>query len=132
MNSSGSSTSSTVVQLAGEQQQPEVIPYLLRVPHVSWDDAVVDNEFLNKKSSKKCCIYKRPRKFDETDSEESDYERPQKDYPFAGKSGPPPEVPLDSGESTRDALKSRATKRAHKRETQTGDPCCDHGPPNEG
>jgi len=43
---------------------------------VSWGDDVVDNEHLNKKSSKKCCIFHKPRAFDESssDSEDSDSE----------------------------------------------------------
>ena len=62
---------------------------------VQWVEETVDNEHMNKKSSKsassaflcplalnapapfaECCIYHKPRKFDESDSEESDYEAP--------------------------------------------------------
>mmetsp|Transcript_6605 Transcript_6605/g.10904 ORF Transcript_6605/g.10904 Transcript_6605/m.10904 type:complete len:131 (+) Transcript_6605:24-416(+) len=44
---------------------------------IEWTKDTVDNEFLNKKSSKSCCIYHKPRRFDESDSDESDYEKPQ-------------------------------------------------------
>ncbi|KAF8072254.1 phosphatase inhibitor-domain-containing protein [Lyophyllum atratum] len=37
---------------------------------VAWDDDVVDNEDCGRKSSKICCIYHKPRKFDESSSEE--------------------------------------------------------------
>lgn len=36
---------------------------------VRWEEGVVDNEFLNKKSSKVCCVFHRTRPFDETSSE---------------------------------------------------------------
>ncbi|KAJ1511314.1 hypothetical protein HMI54_012902 [Coelomomyces lativittatus] len=45
--------------------------------NVTWDETVVDNEFLNKKKSKLCCIFHKQRNFDDpdTDSEsESDSE----------------------------------------------------------
>ncbi|KAI0955581.1 hypothetical protein AcV7_006208 [Taiwanofungus camphoratus] len=38
---------------------------------VVWRDDVVDNEGAGKKSSKICCIYHKPKKFDESSSEES-------------------------------------------------------------
>eukprot|EP00483_Globobulimina_turgida_P010959 UN10980 len=42
---------------------------------VTWDDSVIDNEFMNKKKSNKCCIYKKPHRWDESSSESdsSDY-----------------------------------------------------------
>ncbi len=36
---------------------------------VQWEEGVVDNEFMGKKSSKCCCIYNKPHKFDESDTE---------------------------------------------------------------
>ncbi|KAJ1980152.1 Type 1 phosphatases regulator ypi1 [Dimargaris verticillata] len=41
-------------------------------PRVCWDAEVVDNEGLNRKKSKVCCIFKKTRRFDESDSDESD------------------------------------------------------------
>ncbi|KAI0789958.1 phosphatase inhibitor-domain-containing protein [Abortiporus biennis] len=40
-------------------------------PRVVWSEDVVDNESLGKKSSKICCIYHKPKRFDESSSEES-------------------------------------------------------------
>lgn len=66
----------------------------LRLPSedakVHWNSDVVDNEKMNKKKSNKCCIYHKPRPFDESDSESdhSDDEEVKfrKMYPeFAGK-----------------------------------------------
>ncbi|XP_049872221.1 E3 ubiquitin-protein ligase PPP1R11-like [Pectinophora gossypiella] len=37
---------------------------------VVWTEDTVDNENMNKKKSKCCCIYEKPRKFDESSSEE--------------------------------------------------------------
>ncbi|CAG8525484.1 9901_t:CDS:2 [Ambispora gerdemannii] len=39
--------------------------------NVQWEDDVVDNEKLGKKKSKVCCIYHKPRAFDESSSESS-------------------------------------------------------------
>ncbi|KAK1288818.1 hypothetical protein QJS10_CPB19g00073 [Acorus calamus] len=45
---------------------------------VTWKEGTVDNEFLNRRSSKKCCVFHKQRPFDEDDSDdESDgYDRP--------------------------------------------------------
>jgi len=43
-------------------------------PRVAWDEAVVDNEGLGRKKSKICCIYHRPRRFDESSEEEGSSE----------------------------------------------------------
>jgi protein phosphatase 1 regulatory subunit 11 len=37
---------------------------------VSWTTDTVDNEFMNKKKSKCCCIYTKPKNFDESSSED--------------------------------------------------------------
>ena len=42
---------------------------------VIWNDAVVDNEGMGKRKSKKCCIYHKPKRFDESSSSESDDSR---------------------------------------------------------
>ncbi|KIY67950.1 hypothetical protein CYLTODRAFT_314074, partial [Cylindrobasidium torrendii FP15055 ss-10] len=41
-------------------------------PRVAWTDDTVDNEGAGKKSSKICCIYHKPRRFDESSDEDSD------------------------------------------------------------
>ncbi|KAI8447582.1 phosphatase inhibitor-domain-containing protein [Phakopsora pachyrhizi] len=41
-------------------------------PRVQWEDNVVDNEGLGRKKSKVCCIYKKPRAFDESSDESGD------------------------------------------------------------
>jgi len=40
--------------------------------HVQWDAGVVDNEHMNRKKSKRCCIFHKQRPFDESSSEEED------------------------------------------------------------
>jgi protein phosphatase 1 regulatory subunit 11 len=58
-------------------------------PRVHWDENVVNNEGLNRKKSNKCCIYHRPKAFDESSEEScgSDNEDEfRRRYPaFAGK-----------------------------------------------
>eukprot|EP01035_Chromulina_nebulosa_P018100 gene18100-23751_t len=39
---------------------------------IQWSKTVVDNEFMNKKTSKKCCIFHKRKAFGESDSDESD------------------------------------------------------------
>lgn len=41
---------------------------------VKWSEDVVDNEFMNKKSSKKCCIFHKQRPFGEWSDDDSDTE----------------------------------------------------------
>jgi len=36
---------------------------------ITWTEDTVDNEFMNKKSSKRCCIYHKPKAFDESSTE---------------------------------------------------------------
>ncbi|KNZ64124.1 hypothetical protein VP01_1064g6 [Puccinia sorghi] len=43
-----------------------------RQPRVQWQENVVDNEGLGRKKSKVCCIYNKPKAFDES-SDESDH-----------------------------------------------------------
>ncbi|EGF97777.1 uncharacterized protein MELLADRAFT_69780 [Melampsora larici-populina 98AG31] len=46
-------------------------PSQVRQTRVQWSENVIDNEGLGRKKSKVCCIYKKPRAFDES-SDESD------------------------------------------------------------
>uniref|UniRef100_A0A7S2C9Q2 Type 1 phosphatases regulator n=1 Tax=Octactis speculum TaxID=3111310 RepID=A0A7S2C9Q2_9STRA len=41
-------------------------------PRISWSSDVLDNENMNKKSSKRCCIYHKPREFGQNGSSDSD------------------------------------------------------------
>ncbi|KAF5359814.1 hypothetical protein D9756_003638 [Leucocoprinus leucothites] len=54
-------------------------------PRVAWDDDVVDNEHLGKKKSKICCIYHKPRRFDESSSEESSSDESDSDSSCGGE-----------------------------------------------
>ncbi|KAK7316876.1 hypothetical protein RJT34_00653 [Clitoria ternatea] len=70
IESSESSSSSS----QQEQQQPEVLflPLNRKKKKVSWKEGTVDNEFMQKKSSKKCCIFHKEKPFDEDDSDEDE------------------------------------------------------------
>ena len=43
-------------------------------PGVRWDESVVDNEGMGRKSSKRCCIFHKQRAFDESSTDSSDEE----------------------------------------------------------
>ncbi|KAL0360077.1 UNVERIFIED_CONTAM: Type 1 phosphatases regulator YPI2 [Sesamum radiatum] len=71
-------TATTTITLetgsSSNQQQPQITDSLvlkLKRPKkkVSWKEGTVDNEFMNKKSSKKCCIFHKEKPFDEDDSD---------------------------------------------------------------
>lgn len=87
--SNTSTTTTTTVQ----PQQHSIIPFTLRIPEstktnkqqqinkhssnkksVSFTDDTIDNEYMNKKKSKKCCIFHKQRNFDQSssDSDNSD------------------------------------------------------------
>ncbi|OII72696.1 uncharacterized protein cubi_01646 [Cryptosporidium ubiquitum] len=40
--------------------------------NVTWDESAIDNEMMNKKKSKKCCIFHKKRNFGESSSSDSD------------------------------------------------------------
>ncbi|KAJ6620003.1 phosphatase inhibitor-domain-containing protein [Mycena sp. CBHHK59/15] len=49
-------------------------------PRVAWDDDVIDNEGCGRKSSKICCIYHKPKNFDESSDEDSSDSDSDSDY----------------------------------------------------
>lgn len=52
----------------------QLVLHLRGRPGVRWTEETIDNEHLNKKSSKRCCIFHKVKKFAESDSDESDEE----------------------------------------------------------
>ena len=71
------SSSATMTMTAAPPQnpEPEVLRLTLRnAPSVRWDESVVDNEGLGRKSSKRCCIFHKQRRFDESSTDSSDEE----------------------------------------------------------
>ncbi len=74
------SSESTVV--VTQSQDPACLTLRLQVmqrPSVSWGEDVVDNEGMGKKSSKRCCIWHKKKKFAESDSEDSPSEEEDED-----------------------------------------------------
>ncbi|KAL8293025.1 hypothetical protein RQP46_000719 [Phenoliferia psychrophenolica] len=61
--SASATTSAGVLRLRGRA---------INSAKVQWEDDVVDNEFLGRKKSKICCIYHKPKAFDESSDDESD------------------------------------------------------------
>ena len=45
-----------------------------RGPQITWTEDTIDNEHLNRKSSKRCCIFHKVKKFAESDSDETESE----------------------------------------------------------
>lgn len=69
--------SSTTLVLRPQVSDGQVIHLKLKKPknnhkQVSWDAHTVDNEHLNKRKSKCCCIYAKPKTFGDPDDDESD------------------------------------------------------------
>ncbi|KAH7426983.1 hypothetical protein KP509_10G025200 [Ceratopteris richardii] len=59
-------------------QQPSSLPSAAQVVNlrlrrrkkVTWKEGTIDNEYLNKRSSKKCCIFHKEKPFDEDGSDD--------------------------------------------------------------
>jgi protein phosphatase 1 regulatory subunit 11 len=69
-------TTTTTVTLTQQDNITDEIPVLRLTlqprSHVTWDDDVVNNEGLGRKSSKRCCIWHKQREFGESSTESSD------------------------------------------------------------
>lgn len=72
---SSSTTTQTTVETPSSTEVPEgaAVRLVLRKPKkkksVAWTEGTVDNEDMNKRKSKCCCIYKKPHVFGESSSE---------------------------------------------------------------
>mmetsp|Transcript_39990 Transcript_39990/g.48747 ORF Transcript_39990/g.48747 Transcript_39990/m.48747 type:complete len:171 (-) Transcript_39990:108-620(-) len=71
----------TITEELEQQQHPAgvddnvTIPLVLRPrPSVTWDEAVLNNEGLNRRSSKRCCIFHKKREFGESSTDSSSEE----------------------------------------------------------
>lgn len=83
-------TQSTVVTeaaLAATQPVQTLVLSLRDRPGVSWSEDTIDNEHLGRRSSKRCCIFHKVKKFAESDSDESDedVEKAKKQPPLPGR-----------------------------------------------
>ena len=69
-------TTTTTVTLTQQDNITDEVPVLRLTlqprSHVTWDDDVVNNEGLGRKSSKRCCIWHKQREFGESSTESSD------------------------------------------------------------
>lgn len=69
MSATGTVTTTT------EEQAGSSAPVVLKLrkpkndKKVSWNAQTVDNEHMNKKKSKCCCVYEKPKQFGESDTE---------------------------------------------------------------
>ncbi|XP_078434919.1 inhibitor-3 [Wolffia australiana] len=75
--SSATATVTLVVEDGGASSsaaRPETVLLRLSRPKkkVTWKEGTVDNEFLGRKSSKKCCIFHKEKPFDECSSDDED------------------------------------------------------------
>ncbi len=69
----------TIEKLAVDQPQ-NVLRLTLKNPtkserKVNWAENTVDNEYLNKKKSKCCCVYEKPRSWNESSSEDENEDK---------------------------------------------------------
>ena len=91
------STTVTITESPAEQQITEdILTLTLRArPSVTWDESVVNNEGLGRKSSKRCCIFHKQRPFGESstdssgcDSDSSEDDEGEDKKPRASQNGP--------------------------------------------
>ncbi|XP_062102570.1 protein phosphatase 1 regulatory subunit INH3 [Humulus lupulus] len=64
------STSSSLSSTQPQKSETLTIRLNRKKKQVSWKEGTVDNEFMQKKSSKKCCIFHKQKPFDEDDSDQ--------------------------------------------------------------
>mmetsp|Transcript_15360 Transcript_15360/g.23123 ORF Transcript_15360/g.23123 Transcript_15360/m.23123 type:complete len:106 (-) Transcript_15360:112-429(-) len=70
--STTTTTTATTTVAPTETEQKQRLVLRLREKKVTWDEEVVNNEHLGRKSSKRCCIFHKQKRFGESDSDESD------------------------------------------------------------
>ena len=75
--SAGTATTTATMVFTQQQQPATTDEPVLRLSlrprnNVTWDEAVVNNEGLGRKSSKRCCIFHKARAFGESSTESSD------------------------------------------------------------
>ena len=76
--SSGSQTMTITAEESQVNQRPNCLILRLKaaVPEkttaLKWSEDTIDNEHLGRKTSKRCCIYRKKKAFAESDSDESD------------------------------------------------------------
>ena len=75
-DSSVSISQTDIVHRSASEESPPVLRLRLKKPkadkRVGWRDDTVDNENMDKKKSKCCCIYKKTRAFGESSSDEDE------------------------------------------------------------
>jgi protein phosphatase 1 regulatory subunit 11 len=72
-STSNGSATMTLVQEQPAESSEEVLTLTLHArPAVRWDENVVDNEGMGRKSSKRCCIFHKQRAYDESSTDSSD------------------------------------------------------------
>mmetsp|Transcript_107944 Transcript_107944/g.300097 ORF Transcript_107944/g.300097 Transcript_107944/m.300097 type:complete len:161 (+) Transcript_107944:73-555(+) len=92
--SSAPAASAATTMTITETQTPndtsnEVLPLTLRAPpSVRWDEDVIDNEGLGRKSSKRCCIFHKQRDFGESSTDSSDDEGGKSSDSSSSSGGP--------------------------------------------
>ncbi|KAK2640877.1 hypothetical protein Ddye_022640 [Dipteronia dyeriana] len=71
---SSSVTNTVTLENPARGQSPSLVLRLNRrkKKKVTWKEGTVDNEFMQKKSSKKCCIFHKDKPFDEDTSDDDD------------------------------------------------------------
>ncbi|KAK0205086.1 phosphatase inhibitor-domain-containing protein [Desarmillaria ectypa] len=105
-------TVTNVPSIEGSSSTPAVGSLRLRgarrKPRVAWSEDVVDNEGCGRKKSKICCIYHKPRRFDESSDEDSSSDESDSDeshscgdpkHSHKGKSGNTKKIDPDHTES---------------------------------
>jgi len=64
----GTSQTVVVTQQVVEEQN-NIVHLKQQSRRIQWEEGTIDNEHMNKKKSSRCCIYHKPRKFDESSDE---------------------------------------------------------------
>ncbi len=69
---SGASQATEIVQVSeAASEAPTLVLQVQPRPNIRWTDDTVDNEHLGRRSSKRCCIFHKIKKFGDSDSDET-------------------------------------------------------------
>mmetsp|Transcript_5046 Transcript_5046/g.11240 ORF Transcript_5046/g.11240 Transcript_5046/m.11240 type:complete len:143 (-) Transcript_5046:323-751(-) len=68
----GSATATMTI--TAEEPQEVLRLTLVDRPNVHWDETVINNEGMGRKSSKRCCIFHKQKPFGESSTDSSDYD----------------------------------------------------------
>eukprot|EP00605_Chrysophyceae_sp_TOSAG23-4_P001016 GSChrysophyteH1.ASY1.ANO1.1117.1 assembled CDS len=80
-------------------------------PEVRWTEDTIDNEHLGRRSSKRCCIFHKVKRFGETDSDETSSDESDNDKDGSTDAGESNKVNFTESNPSSDCVKKKKKKK---------------------